>query len=76
MIIICGCLVILVATAIAIVRSKKPMDLIIAEAKYEMIYNAMGSRALLQDWMMRGSNKTGKQGITTYFYDFQNSYVQ
>ncbi|XP_044748706.1 dehydrogenase/reductase SDR family member on chromosome X [Coccinella septempunctata] len=58
MIIICGCLVIIIATAIAIVRSKKPMDLIMAEAKYEMMYNAMGSRALLQDWMMRKDNKT------------------
>lgn len=47
-----------IATIIAIVRSKKPMDLIMAEAKYEMIYNAMGSRALMQDWLMHRSNKT------------------
>ncbi|KAK9886960.1 hypothetical protein WA026_019218 [Henosepilachna vigintioctopunctata] len=71
MIIIGGCLVVIFVTFIAIMKSKKPLNLIMAEAKYEMVYNAMGSRALIQDWLMSGSNKidlisqTGRVAVIT-----------
>lgn len=60
MIIIIGFTIIVIATAVAIIRSKKPLNLILAEARYELLYNAMGSKALLEDFMMKGKNKTGE----------------
>lgn len=59
MIIIIGFTIIAIATVIAIIRSKKPLGHILAEARYELLYNAMGSRALLEDFLMKGKNKTG-----------------
>ncbi|KAL3266683.1 hypothetical protein HHI36_010845 [Cryptolaemus montrouzieri] len=58
MIVICVCFAILIATVFSIVGSKKPLDLIISEVKYEVIYNIIGTIALLQDWFMRHNNKT------------------
>lgn len=59
MFIIIGFTIIVIATAIAVIRSKKPFSHILAEARYELLYNAMGSRALLEDFVMKGKNKTG-----------------
>lgn len=55
-----GFLVIVCATTVAIIRSKKPLKLIISEAKYELLYNAVGSRYLMQDFLMRKQNKIGE----------------
>lgn len=60
MIIVIGCLMIICATTVAILRSKKPFKLILAEAKYEILYNVMGSRYMMHDFLMRKKNKTGK----------------
>lgn len=61
--------VIILVTIIAIARSKKPLKLILAEAKYELVYNAIGSKALLQDMLMRSKNKTGK------LYNFKTAQI-
>lgn len=60
MILLIGCSVIIFVTTVALVKSKRPLRTILAEAKYELVYNALGSRALLQDFLMRKKNKTGK----------------
>lgn len=60
MIIAVGFLVIVCATTIAILRSKKPLKLILREAKFEILYNAVGSKYLMQDFLMKKLNKTGK----------------
>lgn len=60
MIIVIGFIVIVIGTTIAIMRSKKPLNHILAEAKYELTYNTLGMRALLEDYVMKGKNKTGK----------------
>lgn len=60
MIIAVGFLVIVCATTIAILRSKKPLKLILREAKFEILYNAVGSKYLMQDFLMKKHNKTGK----------------
>ncbi|XP_066141088.1 retinol dehydrogenase 12 isoform X2 [Euwallacea fornicatus] len=57
MIIAVGLLVIACATTIAILRSKKPLKLIMREAKYEVLYNAVGSKYLMQDFLMKKYNK-------------------
>ncbi|RZC42155.1 retinol dehydrogenase 12, partial [Asbolus verrucosus] len=58
MIFLIGFGIIVIVTIVAIWRSKKPLKLILAEAKYELMYNAVGSRALLEDVVMRSRNKT------------------
>lgn len=60
MFILIGCGIIIFVTIVAIWRSKKPFKIILAEAKYELLYNAVGSRAILEDMFMRSKNKTGK----------------
>nr|CAH7763647.1 unnamed protein product [Callosobruchus chinensis] len=71
MIFIIGCGIIVFITAVAIVRSKKSLKTILAEAKYELFYNFVGSRAMLQDFFMRKANKidlpvkTGKNAVIT-----------
>ncbi|XP_030745672.1 dehydrogenase/reductase SDR family member on chromosome X [Sitophilus oryzae] len=57
MILAIGCLVIVCATTIAVIKSKKPLKLIIAEAKYEILYNAVGSKYMMNDFLMRNKNK-------------------
>ncbi|XP_076273427.1 uncharacterized protein LOC143204630 [Rhynchophorus ferrugineus] len=58
MIVAIGCLVIICATTVAIIRSKKPFKLIVAEAKYEIMYNIIGSKYMMNDIIMRKKNKT------------------
>ncbi|XP_023019224.1 polyprenol dehydrogenase [Leptinotarsa decemlineata] len=58
MIFLIGCSVIIVITIISIARSKKSLKTILAEAKNEILYNFIGSRAIVQDVIMRGKNKT------------------
>lgn len=53
--------IICVATTIAVLRSKRPMKEIFAEAKYEFIYNVIGSKAIIEDIMSKGINKAGKK---------------
>lgn len=71
MIIAVGFLVIVCATTIAILRSKKPLKLILREAKFEILYNAVGSKYLMQDFLMKKHNKTdlptksGKTAVIT-----------
>ncbi|CAH1974025.1 unnamed protein product [Acanthoscelides obtectus] len=71
MIFIIGCGIIVFITAVAIVRSKKSLKTILAEARYELFYNFVGSKAMLQDFFMRKSNKTellmktGKNAVIT-----------
>lgn len=60
MIFIVGCSLVVLVTVVAIIRSKKPFKNILNEAKYEIIYNFLGSRAMFQDIYMRSYNKTGK----------------
>ena len=60
MFLLIGCGIIIVVTAVAIWRSKKPLNQILAEAKYELVYNALGSRAVLEDMVMKSKNKTGE----------------
>ncbi|CAG9854171.1 unnamed protein product [Phyllotreta striolata] len=52
-----GCTIIIVVTVIAIAKSKKPLKTLLTEARYELLYNYVGSKGMLQDFMMRGSNK-------------------
>lgn len=59
-----------VITGVAIVRSKKPLKLILAEAKYELMYNAVGSKGVLEDYLMRAKNKTGNIFLRTLFSGF------
>lgn len=63
MIIIIGFIIIVIGTTIAIIRSKKPVAHILAEAKYELQYNSLGMKALLSDYVMKGKNKTGTEII-------------
>lgn len=71
MIVVVSCLVVIGVTMVAIMRSKKPLKLILREAKYEIFYNAMGSRYMLHDFIMRKKNKTdlpeksGKTAVIT-----------
>ncbi|XP_057662122.1 dehydrogenase/reductase SDR family member on chromosome X-like [Diorhabda carinulata] len=71
MIFLVGCTIIILLTVVAIVRSKKPLKTLCKEAKYDLVYNYIGSRAILQDIIMRGSNKielslkSGKNAIIT-----------
>ncbi|XP_072376332.1 polyprenol dehydrogenase-like [Diabrotica undecimpunctata] len=71
MIFLIGCSIIILVTIIAIIRSKKPLNTLLEEAKYEMIYNYIGSRGIVQDFIMRGSNKidlpieTGRNAVIT-----------
>ncbi|XP_019873649.2 dehydrogenase/reductase SDR family member on chromosome X [Aethina tumida] len=58
MFLIVGFCLVVVITGVAIVRSKKPLKLILAEAKYELMYNAVGSKGVLEDYLMRAKNKT------------------
>lgn len=58
MIFLIGCSIVIVVTIIAIVKSKKPLKTLLIEARYELLYNYVGSRAMLQDFFMRGKNKT------------------
>ncbi|EFA02555.1 retinol dehydrogenase 12 [Tribolium castaneum] len=58
MFLLIGCGIIIIVTIVAIWRSKKPLKTILAEAKYELLYNAVGSRAILEDVFMRSKNKT------------------
>lgn len=70
---LCATIVIVVLAVIAIIRSDKPVKLILAEAKYELIFQSLGSRNLLNDWMMRGQNKTGltlKTALSAQFHTF------
>lgn len=67
MIIIIGFIVIVIGTTIAIIRSKKPLGHILAEARYEMQYNSMGMKALLSDYVMKGKNKTGMHFVINTF---------
>lgn len=63
MIFLIGCSVVILVTVIAVVRSKKPLKRILSEAKYEIIYNYLGSRAMFQDFFMKSFNKTGRRKI-------------
>ncbi|XP_060530483.1 dehydrogenase/reductase SDR family member on chromosome X [Cylas formicarius] len=71
MIIVIGCLVIVGVAAVAVVRSKKPLKLVLAEAKYEILYNIVGTRYMMQDFLMRKDNKvvlpmrSGKVAVIT-----------
>ncbi|CAG9762072.1 unnamed protein product [Ceutorhynchus assimilis] len=71
MFILIACVVVLSATAIAVIRSKKPLKLILAEAKYELLYSAMGSKYMMHDILMRKKNitdlplKSGKTAVIT-----------
>ncbi|KAJ8919284.1 hypothetical protein NQ315_003868 [Exocentrus adspersus] len=56
MLFIGGFLVIVVLTGIAIIRSKKPINLIFTEAKYEVLYNFEGARSMWQDIVMKKYN--------------------
>ncbi|CAH0560515.1 unnamed protein product [Brassicogethes aeneus] len=58
MFLIAGFCIIVVITVISIVRSKKPLKIILSEAKYELLYNAVGSKAVIQDYLMKSKNKT------------------
>ncbi|KAL1505366.1 hypothetical protein ABEB36_004950 [Hypothenemus hampei] len=53
-----GCLMVICAATIAIIKSKKPLKLIILEAKYEILFNAIGSKYMIQDVFMRKRNTT------------------
>ncbi|XP_063927563.1 retinol dehydrogenase 12 [Zophobas morio] len=64
MFLLIGCGIIIVVTAVAIWRSKKPLNQILAEAKYELVYNALGSRAVLEDMVMKSKNKTDLPVLT------------
>lgn len=63
MFLLIGCGIIVIVTIVAIWRSKKPLKMILAEAKFELVYNALGSRALLEDMVMKSHNKTGERAI-------------
>lgn len=60
MLIILGLGAVLVVTVIAVIRSKKPVGLILEEAKYEILYQIEGSKAMWQDFVMKKHNKIGK----------------
>lgn len=68
MFIILGFIVIVIGTTIAIMRSKRPVGHILAEAKYELIYNTLGLKALVEDYVMRGKNKAGKTWLQSAYY--------
>lgn len=53
----------LLVTVVAVIRSKKPLKNILKEAKFEIIYNFLGSRAMLQDFFMKSFNKTGESKV-------------
>ncbi|XP_050300033.1 dehydrogenase/reductase SDR family member on chromosome X-like [Anthonomus grandis grandis] len=71
MIVIVGCSIVILATIVAIMRSKKPLKVILAEAKFEMLYNILGSKYLMHDFLMRKKNrvdlpmKSGKTALIT-----------
>lgn len=58
MILAISCLIVVCVATVAIIRSKKPLKLILAEAKFEVLYNAVGSKYMMQDVLMRKKNKT------------------
>ncbi|KAG5880491.1 hypothetical protein JTB14_035202 [Gonioctena quinquepunctata] len=58
MIFLIGCSVIIFVTVVAIARSKKSLKTILVEAKYEIMYNFIGSRAMVQDFVMKCKNRT------------------
>lgn len=60
MIFLVGCSLVILVTVVAVLRSKKPLKNILSEAKYEILYNFLGSRAMVQDFYMKSFNKTGK----------------
>ncbi|XP_018565159.1 retinol dehydrogenase 11-like [Anoplophora glabripennis] len=57
MLVIIGFSAIVVVTVIAVVRSKKPLSLILSEAKYEFLYQIEGTRSMCQDFIMKKQNK-------------------
>lgn len=56
---LCATVVIVILTIVAIIRSDKPIKLILAEAKYDLIFYSLGSQNIMQDWLMKRQNKTG-----------------
>lgn len=74
MFIIISIFVIAVCAIIAIIRSEKSLKHILTEAKYEVVYNIIGSKALMEDFLRRGANKTGKFiFISIYYSSTKNS---
>lgn len=57
-------IVVCVGTAVALLRSNKPVRDVLATAKYEFFYNIVGTKAMIEDFWMKGKNKTGNISLS------------
>lgn len=62
MILIICLLIVLLCTIITIMRSGKPLTHIMAEVKLEAVFNMLGGRGMIEDFIMKDKNKTGRYG--------------